>query len=147
MHFRICSHLTDRNPQKALPVAAFPEMLTKAVVTYKIVATTSLDVFGASRVGKRFFQGAAAPPAAEDDRRPSILQVKTDGLTTNKISVIEQLAYKNKALVIAIRRHHCTTADKLVIAIFSLARSVLSRKYGLAVLGITRVRMEVCRRE
>jgi len=31
--------------------------------------------------------------AAEDDTRPNILHLNTEGLTANKISVIEQLAY------------------------------------------------------
>jgi len=33
--------------------------------------------------------------AAEDDPRPNILQLITEGITANKTSVIEQLAYKN----------------------------------------------------
>jgi len=60
------------------------------------------------------------------------MQLNTDGITTNKISVIEQLAYKNKELVIVLQETRCTTADKLVVSNFSLARSVLSRKHGLA---------------
>jgi len=45
-----------------------------------------LDVFSAGWVGK------------DDDPRPSILQqLNTEVLTANKISVIEQLTYKNKA--------------------------------------------------
>ena len=55
------------------------------------------------------------PSFAEDDRRPSILQLNTEGLTASNISVIELLAYKNKALVIVLQEPHCTTADKLVI--------------------------------
>jgi len=31
-------------------------------------------------------------PAAKDDSRPNVLQLNTEGLTTNKISAIEQLA-------------------------------------------------------
>jgi len=41
--------------------------------------------------------------AAEDDPRPSILQLDTEGLTANKISVIKQLAYKNKAFIIVLQ--------------------------------------------
>ena len=44
--------------------------------------------------------------AAEGDPRPNILQLNTEGLTENKISVIEQLAYKNKA-------YHRPTGDPL----------------------------------
>jgi len=69
--------------------------------------------------------------AAEDDLRPNILQLNTEGLTDNKISVIEQLAYKNKAFVIVLQMTHCITADKLVIPNFSLAGSILSRNHGL----------------
>jgi len=59
-------------------------------------------------------------------------QLNTEGLTANKISVIEQLACKNKAFLIVLQETHCTTADKLVIPNFSLAGSVLSRNHGLA---------------
>jgi len=70
--------------------------------------------------------------AAKDDPRPNILQLNTKGLTENTISVIEQLAYKNKAFIIVLQATHCTTANKLVILKFSLAGSVLSRNHGLA---------------
>ena len=69
--------------------------------------------------------------AAEDDPRPNILQLNTDGLTENAIFVIEQLAYKNKAFIIVLQETHCTTADKLVIPNFSQAGSILSRNHGL----------------
>jgi len=47
--------------------------------------------------------------AAEDDPRPSILQLNTEGLTANKICIIEQLAYKNKAFIIVLQETHCIT--------------------------------------
>jgi len=71
----------------------------------------------------------------EDDPRPIILQLNTEGLTDNKISVIEQLAYKNKAFIIVLRETHCITADKLAITNFSLAGSILSGNHGLATSG------------
>ena len=43
------------------------------------------------------------------------------------MSLIAQLEYKNKALIIVLKETPCTTADKLVIPKFSLAGSVLSR--------------------
>ena len=67
-----------------------------------------------------------------EDTRPNILQLKTEGLTAGKISVTEQLAYKNKAFIIVLQETHCLTADKLVIPTFSLAGSVLSRNHDLA---------------
>ena len=78
------------------------------------------------------FSGSGSRNAAEDDPRPNILQMNTEGLTENKISVIEQLTYKNKAFIIVLQETHCTTAEKLVIPNFSLAKSVLSRNHGLA---------------
>jgi len=78
------------------------------------------------------FLGHDSRNAAEDDSRPNILQLNSKGLTVDKISVIEQLAYKNKAFIIVLQETHCTTADKLVIPNFSLTGSVLSRKHGLA---------------
>ena len=60
------------------------------------------------------------------------MQLKIEGLTASKVSIIEQLAYKNKALVIVLQEIHCTTTDKLAILNFSLAWSVLSRKHGFA---------------
>jgi len=41
------------------------------------------------------------------------------GWLQTKISVIEQLADKNKAFIIVLQETHCTTADKLVIPSFS----------------------------
>jgi len=67
------------------------------------------------------FSGRGSRNAAEDDPRLNILQLNTEGLTDNKISVIEQLAYKNKAFIIVLQETHCITADKLVIPNFSLA--------------------------
>jgi len=52
--------------------------------------------------------------------------------TTNKISVIEQLAYKNKAPVIVLQETHGTISDKSEVPNFLLTRSALSRKHGLA---------------
>ena len=80
---------------------------------------------------KTLFSGCGSRNVAKDPR-PSIFQLNTEGLTENKISVIEQLAYKNKAFIIVLQETHCTTADKLVIPNFSLAGSVLSRNHGLA---------------
>jgi len=68
----------------------------------------------------------------ENDQRPHILQLNTKGLTANKISVIKQLVYKNKAFVSVLQETHSTTADKLVIPNFSLAGSILIRKHGFA---------------
>jgi len=61
---------------------------------------------------------------------PRLVQLNTKGLSTNKISVIEQITYKNKTLFIILQEFHCTTADKPVIPNFPLAGLVLSRKHG-----------------
>ena len=113
----------------ALPVAAFLEMLTKSVNLRATAATRT----GCVRhgVGHQMpFSGRGSRNAAED-LRPSILQLNTEGLTADKISVIEQLAYNNKALIIVLQETHCTTPDKLVIPNFSLAGLILSRNHGL----------------
>jgi len=77
------------------------------------------------------FSGRDSTNAAED-LRPNILQLNTEGLTADKISVIEQLAYKNKAFIVVLQETHCKTADKLVIRNFSPAGLILSRNHGLA---------------
>ena len=69
------------------------------------------------------FSGRGSRYAAEDPR-PNTLQLNTEGLTADKISVIEQLASTGDPL---------RNSDKLVIPSFSLAGSVLSRNRGLAV--------------
>ena len=76
--------------------------------------------------------GRGSRNAAEYDPWSNIIQLNTEGLTDNKISVIEQLAFKNKAFIIVLQETHCITADKLVIPNFSLAASILSRNHGLA---------------
>ena len=93
-------------------------MLTKPVATTAATATRAGCVWRG--LGTPFARRSSGP-TAEDDQRPSILQLNTEGITANKISIIEQLAYKNKALVIVLQETHCTTADKLVIPNFSLA--------------------------
>jgi len=59
--------------------------------------------------------------SAAIDPRPNVLQLNTEGLTASKISVIEQLAHKNKAFIIVLQEIHCPTAEKLVLSNFSLA--------------------------
>jgi len=124
-------HKEDRCLHMALPVAAFLEMLTKSV---NMRATTATCAGCVKRgMGQTTpFSGCGSRNAAEDDPRPNIIQLNTEGLTDNKISVIEQLAYKNKALIIVLQETHCITADKVVILNFSLAGSILSRNHGLA---------------
>jgi len=107
------------------------EMSTKPVNMRAATATRTECV----RLGvghKTPFSGRGSRNAAEDPR-PNILQLNTEGLTADKISVIEQLTYKNKAFIIVLQETHCTTADKLVISNFSLGVSVLSRNHGLAI--------------
>jgi len=90
--------LEDRCLHVALPFAAFLEMLTKSVNLRATAATRT----GCVRHGvghQTPFSGRDSRNAAED-LRPNILQLNTEGLTDNKISVIEQLAYKNKAFII-----------------------------------------------
>jgi len=67
-----------------------------------------------------------------EDPRPNKLQLNTERLTANKISVIEQLAYKNKTFIIVLQETDCTTADKLAIPKFSPVGSVLSRKHSIS---------------
>jgi len=131
----------DRCLHVALPVAAFPEMLTKYVTISEMLtksvtmrATTATHAGCVQRVmGQTMpFSGRDSKNAAEDDPQPNILQLNTKGLTENKISVIKQLAYKNNAFIIVLQETHYTTVDKLVIPNFSLAGSILSRNFGLA---------------
>jgi len=65
-----------------------------------------------------FHVGGVKQRPGEDYPRSNILQLNTEGITEDKISVIEQLAYKNKAFIIVLQETHCTTADKLVIPNF-----------------------------
>ena len=116
----------------ALHVAAFLEMFTKSVNLRATAATRT----GCVRHGvghQTPFSGRGSRNAAED-LGPNILQLNTEGLTADKISVIEQLANKYKVFIIVLQETHCTTADKLVIPNFSLAGSILSRNHGLATL-------------
>jgi len=81
--------------------------------------------------------GCVRHGVGHEDSRSNILQVNTEGLTADKISVIEQLACKNKAFIIVLQDTHCTTADKPVIPNFSLAVSVLSMNHGLATFSVS----------
>ena len=109
----------------ALHVAAFLEMFTKSVNLRATAATRT----GCVRHGvghQTPFSGRGSRNAAED-LGPNILQLNTEGLTADEISVIEQLANKYKVFIIVLQETHCTTADKLVIPNISLAGSFLSR--------------------
>ena len=82
-----------RMPSRGPPVAGFLEMLTKSVNLRAIAATRT----GCVRLGvghQTHFSGRGNRNAAED-LRPNILQLNTEGLTADKISVIEQLALQN----------------------------------------------------
>ena len=106
----------DKCLHVALPVAAILEMLTKSVNSRATTATRT----GCVRHGvghQTPFSGRGSRNATED-LRPNILQLNTEGLTADKISVIEQLTYKNKAFITVLQETHCTTADKLVIPNF-----------------------------
>jgi len=93
----------------------------------------ALDLFSVGWVIQCPSQGAAAQILPKTYAPwPSIFQLNTEGLIENKISVIEQLAYTNKAFIIVIQENHCITVDKLVISCFSLTGSILSRTSGLA---------------
>ena len=87
----ITNEKEDRCLHVALPVAAFLEMLTTSVTTR---ATTSTRAGCVQRgMGQTTpFSGRGSRNAAEDDPRPNIIQLNTEGLTDNKISVIDQLA-------------------------------------------------------
>ena len=115
----------------ALPVATFPEILTKSV-TMRATTATRAGCVQRGMGQTTPFLGRGSRNAAEDDPRPNILQLNTKGLTDNKISVIEQLAYKSKAFIMVLQETHCITADKLVIPNFSLDGSNLSRNHNLA---------------
>jgi len=114
-----------------LPVTTLLEMSTKPVTTR---ATTATRTGCVQRGLDKETPGArhGNRNAAKDDTRPNILQLNIERLTTNKIGIIEQLAYKNKAFIIVLQETHCTAADKLVISNFLLDGLVLSRKHGLA---------------
>ena len=64
----------------------------------------TLDVFCVGWVKQRTSQGTTTEmlPKMTHEPRPNILQLHTEGLTENKISVIEQLAYKKKAFIIVL---------------------------------------------
>ena len=61
-------------------------------------------------------------------RRPAVLQLNIEGLTTSKMNVFHYLAVRYEALVILLQETHCTCADKQT----TLVGSSLSRKHGLA---------------
>ena len=65
-------------------------------------------------------------------RRPTILQLNTEGLTASKINVLHHLAVQHEALIILLQETHCTSSKKLKLSSFALAGFSLSRKHGLA---------------
>jgi len=106
--------ITGQVPSRGPPVAACLELLTKPVAMRSNTATRAVCAW-CRLCRKTPFSRHSSVFAADDDRRPSIPQLNTEGFTASKISVIEQLAYKKKALVIVLQETHCTTAEKLMI--------------------------------
>jgi len=75
----------DRCLHVALPVAAFIEMVPKYVTMRATTATRAGCVHrGMDRTTP--FSGRGDRNAAEDDPRPNILQLNTEGLTENNTS-------------------------------------------------------------
>jgi len=105
-------------------------MLTKPVKTGANTASRAGCV--RRKLGRNTPSSRPGSLAAEHDPRSSILQQYTERLTATKISVIEQLAYKNTAYVIILQETNCTAAINLVIPSFSPVGSVLNRTHGLA---------------
>ena len=73
-------------------------------------------------------------------RRPTILQLNIESLTSSKTNVFHHLAMQSVALVILMQETHCTDAEKLVLPNYQLAGSSLSRKHGLATFVHERLR-------
>ena len=73
-------------------------------------------------------------------RRPTILQLNIEGLTTSKMNVLHHLAMQSEVLVILLQETHCTDAEKLMLPHYQLAGSSLSRKHGLATFVHERLR-------
>ena len=99
-------------------------MHTKSVITRATAGCVQRGMFQTTPFSGRGRRGPTTQHTAAEHRDAHWKQ--------NKISVIEQLAYKNKAFNIVLQETHCSTADKLVIPNFSLPGSILSRNYGLA---------------
>ena len=85
----------------AFPVATFPENAYKSATTRATAATRAGCV--QRGMGQATPLECSSRNAAEDDPWPKNIQLNTGGLTAGKISVIEQLAYKNKAFIIVIQ--------------------------------------------
>ena len=117
-------------PSRDPPSCGFLEMLAKSD---NLRATTATRTGSVRRgvVHQTTFLRRGSWNAPED-LRLNILQLNTEGLTADKLSVIEQLAYKNKAFIIVLQETHCATEDKLEIPNFALAGSILSRNHDLA---------------
>ena len=92
-------------PSSGPPVRHSPHMSTKPVTTRANTAPHAGCVrHGAIHIA--LFSGRGSRNAAEDPL-PNILQLNTEGLTEDKTSVIEQLAYRNKAFIIVLQETHC----------------------------------------
>jgi len=74
-----------------LKLSAFLEMLTKSV-TMRATTATRAECVQRGLDQKKPFSGCGSRSAAKDDPRPNILQLNSEGLTDNKIFVIERLA-------------------------------------------------------
>ena len=63
---------------------------------------------------KALLSGRVRASTVEKFQEPTIVQLKIKGLTASKISIIEQVANKNKTLYILIQETHCTNLNKMI---------------------------------
>jgi len=102
----------DRCLHAAFPIPAFLEMLTRSVTMRTVTATHA----GCVQRGMGHNMPLSGH-SSRDDPPPNILQLNTEGLTANKISIIEQVAYKNKTFIIVLhtlQETQCATAESAV---------------------------------
>jgi len=86
-------------PSRGPPVRHSLQMSTKPVTTRATTANRAGCVWNG--VGHK--TAFSRSRNAAEDPGPNIFHLNTEGLTANKISVIEQLAYKNKAFIIVLQ--------------------------------------------
>ena len=73
------------------------------------------------------FSGRAAGYQPGPAVNNAILQLNVEGITSSRLSIIEQLAFENKASVV-LQETHCTMRDKLVLPNYALAGYTASGK-------------------
>ena len=106
------------------PLVRLSEMLDRNRTYQPGRVTPHPDVYPGPTTRQTPFSGRSTLPLPRHTvnkfRRPAVLELNIEGLTTSKMNVLHHLPVQYEGLVILFQETHCTCANKLTIPGFAL---------------------------